>query len=176
MLAIVKLLWSIGEHSPEIFFKMFDSQIQPILTYGSEIWGLSDNQECIERVHLSALKKFMGVSSKSPRHLIYGETGRYPLYVHTYARCIKFWLRLTCMDDKRYPRKAYNMLLNLQRQNYNTWACSIRNVLYKFGFGVVWEMQGVGDVKSFIKEFKQRLIDCFKQDWHSALESHNFDN
>ncbi|WP_419588314.1 hypothetical protein, partial [Thiolapillus sp.] len=95
MLAIVKLLWSIGEHSPEIFFKMFDSQIQPILTYGSEIWGLSDNQECIERVHLSALKKFMGVSSKSPRHLIYGETGRYPLYVHTYARCIKFWLRLT---------------------------------------------------------------------------------
>ena len=37
-------------------------------------------------------------------------------------------------------------------------------------------MQGVGDVKSFIKEFKQRLIDCFKQDWHSALESHNFDN
>ena len=37
-------------------------------------------------------------------------------------------------------------------------------------------MQGVGDVKSFIKEFKQRLIDCFKQDWHSALESHDFCN
>ena len=35
---------------------MFDSQIQPTLTYGSEIWGLSDNQECTERVHLSALK------------------------------------------------------------------------------------------------------------------------
>ena len=80
------------------------------------------------------------------------------------------------MDDKRYPRKAYNMLLNLHRQNYNTWACSIRNVLYKFVFGVDWEMQGVGDVKSFIKEFKQRLKDCFKQDWHSALESHDFYN
>ena len=45
MLAIVKVLWSIGEHSPEIVFKQFDSQIQPILTYGSEIWGLSDNLE-----------------------------------------------------------------------------------------------------------------------------------
>ena len=83
---------------------MFDSQIQPILTFGYEIWGLSDNQECIERVRLSVLKKCLGVSSKSPRHLIYGETGRYSLYVHTYARSIKFWLRLTCMDDKRYPR------------------------------------------------------------------------
>ena len=37
MLAIVKLLWSIGEHSPDIFFTMFASQIQPILTYGYEI-------------------------------------------------------------------------------------------------------------------------------------------
>ena len=50
MLAIVKLVWSIGEHSPAIFFKMFDSQIQPILTYSSEIWGFSDSQECIDRV------------------------------------------------------------------------------------------------------------------------------
>ena len=107
MLAIKNLLWSIGEHSPEIFFKMFDCQIQPILTYGSEVWGLSDNQESIERVHLSVLKRFLGVNSKSPRHLIYGETGRHPLFVNTYARCIKFWLRLTCMDDRRYPRKAY---------------------------------------------------------------------
>ena len=70
MLAIMKLLWSIGEHSPETFFKMFDCLIQPILTYGSEVWGLSDNQESIERVHLSALKRFLGVNSKSPRHLI----------------------------------------------------------------------------------------------------------
>ena len=176
MLAIMKLLWSIGEHSPEIFFKMFDCQIQPILTYGSEVWGLSDNQESIERVHLSALKRFLGVNSKSPRHLIYGETGRHPLFVNTYARCIKFWLRLTCMDDGRYPRKAYNMLLNLQRQNYTTWACKVRNVLYKFGFGVVWEMQGVGNVNLFIKEFKLRLIDCFIQDWHAALGSHDFYN
>ena len=68
------------------------------------------------------------------------------------------------------------MLLNLQRQNYTSWACKVRNVLYKSGFGVVWEMQGVGNVNLFIKEFKLRLIDCFKQDWHAALGSHDFYN
>ena len=112
----------------------------------------------------------MGVNSKSPRHLIYGETGRHPVFVNTYARCTKFRLY------RRYPRKAYNMLLNLQRQNYTTWACKVRNVLYQFGFGVVWEMQGVGNVNLFIKEFRLRLIDCFKQDWHAALGSHDFYN
>ena len=85
-------------------------------------------------------------------------------------------LHRTCMDNKMYPRKAYNMLLNIQKQNYTTCACSGRNVLYKFDFGFVWEMQGVGDVKSFIKEFKQRPIDCLQQDWHSALKPHDFYN
>ena len=42
MLAIMRLLWSIGEHSPEFFFKMFDCQIQLILTYGSEVCGLKE--------------------------------------------------------------------------------------------------------------------------------------
>ena len=58
--------------------KLFDSQIQPISTYGSETWGLFSDQEYIESVHLSALKTFIGVSPKSPRHLINGETGSYP--------------------------------------------------------------------------------------------------
>ena len=57
-----------------------------------------------------------------------------------------------------------------------TLACKVRNVSYKFGFGVVWEMQGVGNVNFFIEEFKLRLKDCFKQDWHAALGSHDFYN
>ena len=65
------------------------------------------------------------------------------------------------------------MLLELQRHNYNTWACEVRNVLYRFGFGMVWESQGVGDIKTFVRAFKRRLVDCYHQDWHSALLSHN---
>ena len=167
--AIISLLWSVGEHAPSIFFKLFDCQIQPVLTYGAEIWGLTANQEVIERVHLSALKRFMGVSQRAPRYLVYGELGRHPLYVITYLKCIKYWLRIVYMDNERFPKKAYNMLLSLQSQNYVTWACSVRNVLYKFGFGIVWETQSVGDVNMFLNELRQRLIDCFAQDWHSAI-------
>ena len=78
------------------------------------------------------------------------------------------------MDNCRYPKKAYNMMIALQRQNYSTWACNVRNVLYRFGFGIVWETQYVGNVKIFISVFKQRLIDCFTQDWTASLESHEF--
>ena len=174
LLSIFKLLWSIGEHSPEVFFKLFDAQVQPILTYGAEIWGLVADQETVERVHLLAIKRFLGLHPKAPRHVVYGESGRHPIFVTTYVKCIKFWLRLTRMENNRYPKKVYNTLLSLQGQNYITWACSVRNVLYKFGFGVVWEAQCVGNVKSFLLTFRQRLVDCFEQDWRSALQRHDF--
>ena len=172
--ALFKMLWSIGEHSPSVFFKLFDAQIKPILTYGSEIWGLMQDQEEIERVHLSAIKRFLGLHPKAPRQVAYGESGRYPLYICTYIRCIKFWLHLTSMGSDRYPNKAYKMLLSLQSQNFTTWACSVRNTLFRYGFGVVWEAQGVGNVGLFIRTMKQRLIDCFEQDWRTKLQQHDF--
>jgi hypothetical protein len=172
--AIIRVLWSIGEHSPSIFFKLFDSQIQTILTYGAEIWGLVKNQSAIERVHLLAMKRFLCVSQKTPKHIVYGELGRYPLFINTYIKCIKFWLRVVHMENSRYPKKAYNMLMSLENQNYTTWVADVRNTLFCYGFGIVWESQTVGNVKCFAKLFKQRLIDCYKQDWHAALDRHQF--
>ena len=49
---ILKPLWSLGEKSPSIFFKLFDIQIQPILNYGAEVWGLEAELKVDERIHL----------------------------------------------------------------------------------------------------------------------------
>ena len=45
------------------------------------------------------------------------------------------------------------------------------------GEGGGWGREGGGgNVNLFIKEFKLRLVDCFKQDWHAALDSSDFYN
>ena len=55
--------------------KIFDSQIQPIILYGSELWGLDRNATThCEAVHLMGLKRFLGVDKKTPNDLVYGET------------------------------------------------------------------------------------------------------
>ena len=104
-LGILRLLWRLGEQCPTLFLKLFDCQIQPMLTYGSEVWGIMADYSIIERVHLFAIKRFLNVSTRTPSALVYGETGRYPLYVNTYTRCIKYWLNLVRMPDNRLPSK-----------------------------------------------------------------------
>lgn len=165
---IFRTLWRLGDYSAAIFLKLFDAQIKPMLLYGAEIWGLSHYKQ-IEKVHTFALKKLLNVSPRTPNDMAYGETGRYPLYICSFTACIKYWLRLTKMDNSRLPRKAYNMLLSLHNSGKSCWVSQIHNTLYRFGFGFIWENQGVQDSASFIRLFKQRLIDCHSQNWHEHI-------
>ena len=171
IVGILKLLWTLNDQTPKLFFKLFDTQIQPILTYGSEVWALMVDHSIIEKVHTFALKRFLNVSKMTPNTLVYSETGRYPLYVNTYSKCIKYWLNLLRMPEKRLPLKSYKMLYNLHCNNKKTWVSNVCYTLYRYGFGHVWENQGVADIKRFLSAFKQRLIDCYLQDWHGNIGS-----
>ena len=41
----------------------------------------------------------------------------------------------------------------------------------RYGFGIVWTNQGVGDPESFLNEFKLRLEDCMAQEWQSNIHN-----
>ena len=152
----------------ETFFKVFDSKIQSVLLYSSEIWGLH-RLDSIERVHLMAYKRYLGVPLRTPNKMVYGELGRFPLFVASYVRCVKYWFSLLQMEHTRLPNQAYRMLISLDENGKNCWVTGIREVLCKTGFYFVWLQQGVGDVKSFLCVFKQRLLDMFTQEWTADI-------
>ena len=73
------------------------------------------------------------------------------------------------MEQSRLPNQAYRMLVNLNENGKQFWATEVRKLLCKTGFYFVWLQQGVGDVKSFLYVFKQRLLDMFTQEWTSDI-------
>ena len=86
---ILRTLKKIGCNSPVIFFKLFDEQIAPTLLYAAEIWGYKMYEQ-IERVHLFAFKRFLHVRNKTPNDVVYGELGRYPLFIPATVRFVKY--------------------------------------------------------------------------------------
>ena len=133
----------LNNNSFELFLKLFDSQVQPIAQHGAELWGLDIAAVHCEKVHLFALKSFLGVEMRTPNDLIYGETNRYPLFVNCTVRCIRYWLKLTRTDGPRLPCKAYRMLRGLDARGKRNWVSNVRCKLNQFGFGYVWLNQGV---------------------------------
>ena len=85
------------------------------------------------------------------------------VYVNIYARVIKFWLRLTCMKwmTEDTPGKLCYCIFKDRTMQHGL--PKIR-CLCTFGFGVVWEMQGVGNINVSIREFQMKFVDSFKTD------------
>ena len=73
------------------------------------------------------------------------------------------------MGNDRLPKTGYEMLLCLDRNGKDCWVSKIREILYETGFNFVWLQQGVGDKNSFLRSFKQRLVDMFIQEWSGAV-------
>ena len=167
----IKILQNkLGSVSVHDSLMLFDTMIAPILCYGSEIWGF-EMAKLIEIVHDRFCKIILKVPSHTSSILAREECGRFPLcFTYMYfTRCIKYWRKLTKMEESRYPKQCDLMLKRLDDCNRITLATKIRNLLSRYGFGYVWLSQGVGDINSFVNVFKSRLKDNLLQEWHALV-------
>jgi hypothetical protein len=165
---ILRALRKVNCNSPDVFFKLFDAQVVPILLYGAEIWGVKSYDK-MERVHLFACKRFLHISDKTPNDVVYGELGRFPLYIDALIRVIKYWFKLLEQPEQYYSKRAYKMLLVMHNQGKATWVSNVQSILCNNGFEQVW-LFGCGNKKSFFVELKSRLQSTFIHKWKNHLE------
>ena len=150
----IRVLRNFNELTRQTFFKMFDAQIQPIFLY----------VDVVEKVHALACKRFLNVPLKTPNKCVYGDLGRYPLFVNSCIRAVKYWFKLLQMNENRLPKQAYHMQINMELNGKCCWASRLRDLLCKFGFGFVWLQKSVGNERAFLAILKERFCDDFNQE------------
>ncbi len=103
-----------------IWCKIFDSVIQPIALYGSEVWGpLSDQSYTrwdthpTEALHTEFCKMILKLQRKTSNNACRVELGRFPLIINMHKRSLKFWMHL-----KSSPTESLH-LKSLQTQELN---------------------------------------------------------
>ena len=78
LVSVSSSLYKYGQLPNDIYFKLFDMKIKPILMYGAEIWGIFPN-EMIKIVQRYACKRFLCVNQKSTNAAVMAECERYPI-------------------------------------------------------------------------------------------------
>lgn len=81
-----------------IMLNLFDSYVASILNYSSEVWGFI-KAENIERVYRKFLKWLLNVKMSTTGSAVYGELGRFPLYIGREIRIVKYYIKLH--DEKK---------------------------------------------------------------------------
>ena len=175
LVQIVKSLRKINSVNPLVFFKLFDSRIQPMLLYSSEVWGFNDCQT-IESVQVRGMKMFCNVPTATPNATLYGDCGRYPLTIGANIRIVKYWCRSLRMEPSRYPAIVYRMMLH-DIERGNNWASQLKEFLTRYNFERIWLAQEVQNETAFIKELRKALVDryvLYRQIKHTCSEKKTY--
>ena len=94
---------------------------------------------------------------------------RYPLYITRYVRIIRYWCRLLYTNNIILS-SIYKNAVEEHSKGCRNWVGNVKAILNEFGFTNIWIYPGLYDLKHFSYIFKQRLLDCFTQKWHSDLQ------
>jgi hypothetical protein len=141
--------------------ELFDKMIMPVLCYGSEVWGFHPG-DAVERVHRQFCKNTVN-------NIVYRELGRTNVQCVRVVRIIKYWLKIV-KSPTRLIKTVYDILLVDAENGKGNWVSLLKNLLETYGFGYVWENQGVENDTAFLVVFKQRVRDNFGQMVHRELE------
>ena len=152
---------------PSVLIQLFDAFVGSILNYSCEVNGFSKNKN-LERIHLKFCKRILNVKNSTSNMGVYGELGRYPLFINRYSRIVKYWCKIV-ESDNILIKHIYNLLLlDVQRGKQN-WCSNVKYLLDSYGFSYVWENPTSVNLKAFQAEIRLRIIDVFKQTWYNSL-------
>lgn len=154
--------------TPKSYCELFDAFVGSTLNYESEVWGFSKFKNS-ERVHLKFCKSILNVRKSTASVGVYGELGRYPLYISKYKRIISYWCKLLRSENVVIASLYRRALEDCNLGNTN-WVSSVKKLLDDYGFSNVFLYPQSISI-NFPNIFHQRVVDNFIQEWYGLLQS-----
>ena len=156
---------------------LFDHTVKPILLYGSEIWGTvnisssilkksnynilkSYNNMPSEKQHLKFLKYVLSVHKRTSNEAVYGELGRYPLFIEIICTTVKYYHRLLTGKVSKLLLSSFQESELLCDKNKNSWVASVNHVFKTLNIpNTSWNK------KDIHIQVRHRLVNLFKSTW-----------
>ena len=112
---------------------LFSSLVQPLLSYGCEIWGLEhpDSWRQMLSIHHIFMKRTLHVCRSTPSDIVLCELGQVPLHLFCYKMLLQYVGRLVDLPDDRLVKQAFT-----HAQQKTTWFQNLSSCLSDYKFWV----------------------------------------
>ena len=141
---------NVGCLPPQCMFHLFDSVVRPILTYGSDVWGVTKaGTEAVDKVLLWFSRVVLHVKASTSNIITLGECGLVPTSVACSINAISHFIRISKLPDSSIVKSLFMEEKRLHDLGFVTW------------FGKVWEFAASYDIhleKSYEKSMVKDII------------------
>ncbi len=173
--------------SSKCSFQLFESLVQPILSYGSEIWApyllrnlnvnnfisLCDKNPG-ELLHVKLCKLILGVHRKATNHAVRGDLGSFLILIPMLCHSIKYWWHLNDLCYKNINTLVVDALLDNRKLcvNYHaTWSSYIQNILKIIGKQDIWEKPNTCSKANISNTIQSGLHNLYVTLWSNAINT-----
>ena len=99
IIALLNSLYNLGQLPKDVFFKLQKSKSR------IASWGFT-KREPVEVMHRYACKRYMCVGLRACNAVVLGDCGRFPIWIESTKRYIKYWMKILNMFDSRSVRNV----------------------------------------------------------------------
>ena len=127
---------------PAFKLRLFDILVEPVLSYGCQVWGPEacykqldtplDN--AADKVHLEYLRHLAGVGKSTPFRMLLREYDRYPVMWHWLTLAVRFWLKAVKLPSSELVHKTLRDDVGLMLDGCkDCWSYHLLSVVSKLG-------------------------------------------
>ncbi len=169
-------------NNPKLYLKLVNSMINPILTYGAEIWCqqyhklfskidfMRMDSLPFERTHNKICKQLLGVKKNVSNIAANLELGTSPLSVFIIKKMLNYWVKLELSPVDSLLRVCLDSEKELCiDKKCNSWFTTISHILSRFKTGNIPNTSN--SLKMFTKNIINNILKQHEDNLHNWLES-----
>ena len=134
----------VGATIPDTYLRLFRSLVQPVLTYGCQVWGVyllkqglgpRPTNNMLDRVQMQFLHILSGVHGKAHHLSLLHEFGMLPLVHYMLKLQARFWNKLVDMAPQRMLYQAFlsDLQLMIERKCKTCWSYLFLSAMHQLG-------------------------------------------
>lgn len=113
-----------------VYMKLYDSIVWPVIAYGSAIWG-TRSFSCIDAVQHRAIRFFLGVGKYTPTAALNGDLGWIPPFVRQWQSVCNLWSRFSKLQNSRLNKQVFLYVFRNAGGNCRNFAYRVKTHLNK---------------------------------------------
>ncbi|XP_053395610.1 uncharacterized protein LOC128555864 [Mercenaria mercenaria] len=114
----------------DVFSKLYDSLVWPVIAYGASIWG-ERSYSCVDAIQHRAIRFFLGVGRYTPTGAVSGDMGWTPPLARQWISIDNFIVRMSKMDNNRLNKRIFVYLDKIGNYRCRNWNFRVKTLLRK---------------------------------------------
>jgi hypothetical protein len=153
-----------------VFTKLFDTMVWPVINYGAAIWG-TRTFSCIDSIVNRAMRFYLGTGKYTPNAAVIGDMGWDPALVRQLSTACAFWSRMFNMDVARTNKKVFKFCAGKAAHTCKNWIYRIIEMLKSYNLDNFTAIENYICKKNLVNSIKIAALDRFKGQWSETINT-----